>query len=145
MTGVQTCGSSDLVRGGFGKFTDSDTITYTDEKGDPKTLQYGEFKKTIKEASTNDVKAMVASVLNKKNQGDPQWQPITADDVKVTGTGEKRKFKINGFFGFGGDAIRYDEVIDISTFEGTASGGEVDTSNSLLSGEVDTNNALLKQ
>jgi hypothetical protein len=110
---------NEAFRGGFNKFTDSDTVTYTDEKGDSKTLQYGEFKKTIKEASSSDVKEMVAAVLNKKNQGDPQWQPITADDVKVLGTGEKRKFKINTTFGFFGDAVRYDEVIDISTFEGS--------------------------
>jgi len=111
---------NEAIRGGFGKFTDTDTITYTDEKGDTKTLQYGEFKKTLKEANSNDVKAMVAAVMNKKEEGNPEWQPITADDVSVTGTGEKRKFKINGFFGFGGDAIRYDEVIDISTFEGSS-------------------------
>jgi len=98
------------------KFTDSDVITYVDKNGDAKTLQYGTFKSEIKKADASTAAEMIASALNKKNSTDPQWIPLTADKVKVTGTGDKRKIRINSFYGFGGESIPFDDVLDISNF-----------------------------
>ena len=106
---------NDAVKGGF-KFTDTDVITYVDKNGDVKTLQYGTFKSEVKKADPSTASSMIASALNKKNASDPQWVPLTADKVKITGTGDKRKVKINSFYGFGGESVPYDEIIDISNF-----------------------------
>lgn len=108
-------GKENAVKGGF-KFTDSDTISYVDEKGDSKTIQYGTLKDEIKKANKETVRRMVAAVLNQKNSNDGSWIPLTPDQVTVTGDGEKRKFKIRSTYGFGGESIPIDDVIDISNF-----------------------------
>ena len=108
-------GKENAVKGGF-KFTDSDTISYIDEKGDSKSLQYGTFKQEIKKAPKETAQRMVAAVLNKKNIGDGSWIPLTPEQVTVSGEGDKRKFKIRSTYGFGGESIPIDDVIDINNF-----------------------------
>lgn len=122
------------VKGGF-KFTDSDTITYVDESGDSKTLQYGTFKEEIKKAPPNTAQRMISAALNQKNATDASWIPLTSEQVKVTGVGDRRKIKINSVYGWGGEQIPIDDVIDISNF--TKSSEETSTPNKGNTGQIE--------
>lgn len=102
---------------GIGGIKDSDPITYTNTNGETVTLQYKDMRKQLESGAADEVKEMIASIKNQANVNNPSWEPITADDVTVSGKGSARKFKIKaGFLGYGGQREDLVEIMDINNF-----------------------------
>lgn len=73
---------------------DTDNVTYTkvDKDGSTKqvTVQYGELKKDLKNASVDEVKSIAAGIMSQNGLA------VSPSDVTVTGVGQDRKIEVFG-------------------------------------------------
>jgi hypothetical protein len=94
------------------KLSDQELVSYPGPDGKPIKLQYGEVKSKVMTVSKDEAKTMVAAIYN---QGNPD-NPISAEDIIVTGDNAKRTFKVRGSYLNGDQLIGIEEIIDFNNF-----------------------------
>jgi hypothetical protein len=96
----------------MGKLSDQELVSYPGVDGKPITLQYGEVKSKIMTVSRDEAKNMVAAIYNQGNPDDP----ISAENIIVTGDNNKRTFKVRESYLEGSELIGIEEIIDFNNF-----------------------------